>query len=151
MRIEIDDGLAESEVIIRCPAMDEGVQRIQKFVSEQGGPAPKLVFYKDGQEFYFPQDKVLFFETEGEVVFAHTEADAFRTRFRLYELEDLLPAHFIRVSKSTIVNLNRIYSIKRDLTASSLVEFTGTHKHIYVSRRYYAALRDRLDERSKGR
>lgn len=148
IRIEVEDGLQEDEVVIRCRRVDDTVRRIHEYVQQQQAANPKVVFYKQNQEFYFPLDDVLFFETEGEQVFAHTQTDVYRTKYRLYELEELLPPHFIRASKSGIVNVTHIYSITRNLTASSLVQFVGTHKHIYVSRHYYSALRQRLNERS---
>ncbi len=147
IRIETVDGLAEDEVIIRCGRVDERVRRIQQYALEQAG-GPQLTFYQGSEEYYFPLDEVLFFETESEAVYAHTAKEAYRIRHRLYELEELLPRQFLRVSKSTIVNLSRIYSIKRDLTSSSLIQFADSHKHVYVSRHYYRALRQRLDTRS---
>ena len=67
-------------------------------------------------------------------------------RHRLYELEEFLPSYFLRVSKSTILNSKEVYSITKSLTASSLVEFRGTHKKVYVSRNYYKALKTMLDD-----
>ena len=40
----------------------------------------------------------------------------------------LLPINFIRVSKSTILNVDHIFSIEKNLTASSIVQFNKTHK-----------------------
>lgn len=62
----------------------------------------------------------------------------------------MLPSYFLRVSKSTILNTREVYSITRNLTAASLVEFSGTHKKVYVSRSYYKALKLLLDERVCG-
>ena len=56
----------------------------------------------------------------------------------------------MRVSKSTIANLDYIYSITRNLTASSEVEFTGSRKKALVSRAYYKALTERLKARKLG-
>ena len=55
----------------------------------------------------------------------------------------------MRISKSTIVNLDHIYSITKNLSASSRVEFYGTAKKAYVSRNYYKALIEKLGERRK--
>ena len=54
---------------------------------------------------------------------------------------------FMRVSKSAILNLNMVYSVEKNITASSLVRFMGTDKLVYVSRIYYKAMKQRLDER----
>lgn len=147
VKIEVVEGLAEDEVLIRCGRVDETVRKIHRYVSEQSKPGAKITFFKQNQEFYFPLDDVLFFETQGEHIYAHTAADAYRIKYRLYELEELLPRHFVRAAKSTIVNLRQVYSITKNLASSSLVRFIGSHKQVYVSRFYYRDLRQRLNER----
>ena len=82
----------------------------------------------------------LFFETDENGISAHTRTDAYQVKYKLYELEELLPRFFMRVSKSAILNTNHIYSINRNLTASSVVAFLNTHKQVYVSRYYYKPL-----------
>ena len=145
LRIEIVEGCTEDEVIIRCGGVNEDVQKIGAYI--QSLAAPKLTFYKGSQEFYLTLEEVLFFETEGEQVYAHTKNDAFRVRYRLYELETMLSGAFVRAAKGTIVNTKRIYAIHRNVTASSQIQFAGTHKHVYVSRHYYKTLKERMQER----
>lgn len=146
--IELAPDIAETEVVIRCSAVDEGVQKLQALIMNQQA-APDIAFYKEHEEYYFPLDDVLFFETSDDNVFAHTAQDAFRIKYRLYALEEILPRHFLRISKSTILNTRHIYSLQRNLAGASLVQFRGTHKEVYVSRMYYRELRRSLDERSK--
>lgn len=148
VRIELADDIAEDEVLIRCGRVNETIQKIQQYVLEQSSSAPKITFYKQNQEFYFPLDDVLFFETDGEHIYAHTVSDAYRIKYRLYELEEILPRYFVRAAKSTIVNIRQVHSVTRSLTASSLIQFTDSHKQVYVSRYYYKELRHRLNERS---
>ena len=145
LRIEVTDGSMEDEIIIRCGRVDESIQKLQAYI--QNMSAPKLTFYKENQEYYLPLEEILFFETEGEQIYAHTANDAFRVKHRLYELEELLPHYFVRVAKGTIVNAMQIYAINRNLTASSQVKFAGTHKQIYVSRHYYSSLKEKMNER----
>ena len=147
LRIEICDGLPEDEVIIRCGRMDDDVRKLQEYISNLS--TPKLTFYKGTQEFYLPLEKILFFETEGEQVHAHTTNESFKVKRRLYELEEMLPRSFIRAAKGTIVNTSHIYAINRSLTASSQIKFAGTHKQIYVSRHYYTALKEKMNERNR--
>mgnify|MGYP000951967774 CR=1 FL=1 len=147
VHIELVNGLAEDEALIRCGRVDENIRRIAQFIREQDAANSRIAFYKDNEAFYFPLETVLFFETDGDDIFAHTDTDAFRIKYRLYELENLLPRCFIRASKSAILNTRQVYSIAVNLTASSLVKFRNSHKQVYVSRRYYQALRQRLNER----
>lgn len=148
IRIELVNDLAEDEVLIRCGRVDDTIQKIHQYILEQSLSGTKITFYKQNQEFYFPLEDVLFFETEGEHIYAHTANDAYRIKYRLYELEEILPRNFVRAAKSTIVNMTQVYSITRNLTASSLIQFINSHKQVYVSRFYYQELRQRLNERS---
>ena len=145
LRIEITDEPTENEIIIRCNSIDENISKLQTYI--QSMSVPKMVFYKGSQEYYLSLEDVLFFETDGEQIHAHTTDDAFRVKHKLYELEEMLPHYFIRAAKGTIVNTLRIYSINRNLTASSQVKFTGTHKQIYASRHYYGELKNKMGKR----
>jgi len=145
LRIEVTDGSTEDEVIIRCSRVDDSVQKLQAYILSMS--APKLTFYKGAQEYFLPLEEILFFETDGEQVYAHTVNDAFRVKLRLYELEEILPHYFVRAAKGTIANTTHIYAIDRNLTASSLVKFAGTHKHIYASRHYYRSIKEKMNER----
>ena len=91
IRIEIINDLAEDEVIIRCHQVDKTIQKIHHYVLEQSLLKSKITFYKKNQEFYFPLEDILFFETEDERIYAHTANDAYIVKYRLYELENILP------------------------------------------------------------
>ena len=147
IKIEIDENLTEDEVVIRCTGLTEEVAKVQKAVSEIVNASQKLVFYKGSTEYYLTLDEILFFETDESGISAHTRSDIYQTKYKLYELEDMLPGFFMRVSKSTILNTRHIYSINRNLTASSVVSFSDTHKQVYVSRYYYKPLISKLEEK----
>ena len=57
-----------------------------------------------------------------------------------------LRSSFVRISKSAIVNSSLIYSIQRNLAASSVISFNNTHKEIYVSRAYYKMMKNKMEE-----
>lgn len=151
IKIEIDESLSEDEVLIRCRGLTEQVTEIQKAVSEVVNTSQRFVFYRGNTEYYLALDEILFFETDGDGINAHTRDNIYQTKYKLYELEDLLPGCFMRISKSSIVNTNHIYSISRNLTASSVVAFAGTHKQVYVSRYYYKPLVNKLEEKRMGK
>ncbi|MCM1253929.1 MAG: LytTR family transcriptional regulator DNA-binding domain-containing protein [Clostridium sp.] len=147
IKIEIEESLAEDEVLIRCRKLTDEISSIQKAVSEAAGAVQKLVFYRGNTEYYLSLDEIYFFETDETGISAHTKTDAYQTKYKLYELENILPGFFMRVSKSTIINTSHIYSINRNLTASSVVSFYNTHKQVYVSRYYYKPLISKLEEK----
>ena len=145
VKIEIDDNISDDEILIKCKEITEGIKRIQKIASDSAKQAD-IHFYKDNTDYYLTLDSVLFFETSGTSIHAHTNDNFYEVKNKLYELENTLPSNFVRVSKSTIINVNHIYSIEKNITSSSSVQFNDTHKQIYVSRNYYKVLKQRIDQ-----
>ena len=144
VKIEIDPDVKECEVTIKCSEIDASVARLQKAISEAGAGSGQISFFKEDTEYFLPASKILFFETDGGVIRAHTANDEFEAKYKLYELEERLPAYFTRISKSTILNTHKVYSITKNLTGASKVEFQGTYKTVYCSRNYYKSLKESL-------
>ncbi|MFA9378450.1 MAG: LytTR family DNA-binding domain-containing protein [Lachnotalea sp.] len=147
IRIEVDENLIEEEIIIKCNRLRSEISKIQQVVAEITSKNQRFVFYKGDTEYYLSLDEVLFFETDANEICVHTVDNVYQTKYRLYELEEILPAHFMRISKSAILNVNQIYSISRNLSAASIVQFQNTHKQVYVSRYYYKLLKLKLEEK----
>lgn len=145
IRIEIDENLTEEEVIIRTANLGAEEEEISSALKELSRARQKFVFCKDETDYYLPLESIAFFETEGSSVHAHTKDDMFTVRLRLYELEEALPGFFMRVSKSTILNLRFVYALTRSISGTCLVQLHGTHKQVYVSRYYYKPLKERLE------
>ena len=146
IRIEMSEGVQE-EVVIRCREITPEIIRLQQLLSGDSDRSNQFLVYKGDTEYYLNVNDIIFFETDGNAVMAHTRDDVYETRRKLYELEELLGGRFQRISKSAIVNVDKVYSIKRNVTSSSAIEFQGTHKQIYVSRAYYKILREKLEEK----
>lgn len=147
IRVEIDPEAPEEEIVLHCRELTPEVVKLQQLLAKQIKSTGQIILYQNDTEYYLETDRILFFETEGSQVLAHTETEIFEARKKLYELEDMLGSDFLRISKSAIVNLNRIYAIRRNLAASSEISFQGTHKQIYVSRAYIKVLKERLEEK----
>ena len=149
IRIEVDKEIQEDEVIIRFKQLNDDVSNIQKALTDILSKKTQIIFYKNNSEYYIPLSEILFFETEESSISAHTIDNIYQVKYKLYELEDILPNNFMRVSKSTILNIDYIYSITKNLTSSSVVEFQNTHKKVYVSRHYYKLLKFKLLEKRR--
>lgn len=147
IRIELDENLAEEEIIIRTSQLTPEISQLQNLITEAMRENKAIEYYKGDTRVYISNEEVLFFETDVRGICAHTRDESYDIRYKLYELEEMLPSYFMRVSKSTILNLKAIFAIDRNLYASSVVSFRNTHKQVYVSRHYYKELIERLDER----
>lgn len=144
IRIEVDGSIKENEIIIRVGELDKNVYELQNIITNIISKREQIIFFKENIEYYIALEKILFFETEENKIFGHTRDDMYEVKYKLYELEEILPIEFIRVSKSTIINVKDINSIKKNITSSSVVNFQNTHKSTYVSRRYFNDLKTRI-------
>ncbi len=147
IKVEIDEDIEKEEIVIRCKNLNDEIAQLQKLINNAINLKNRIVFFKGDIQYYLDLNDVLFFETEGDKVYAHTSEEIYIIKYRLYELEEILPGYFLRISKSAILNVNRIFSIDRNLASSSLVSFQNTHKKVYISRRYLKPLTDRLEKR----
>lgn len=143
IKTETDSRLNEPEVIIRSKEITPEILKLKELISGFSD-AGSISFYKDGAEIFLPVMSVLFFETVPGGIIAHTSDDMYKVKNKLYELENLLPNTFIRISKSAILNVMHIEAIDTAITSSRCVYFKNTYKQIYVSRSYYKNLKNKI-------
>ncbi|KRK08118.1 response regulator [Lactobacillus pasteurii DSM 23907 = CRBIP 24.76] len=146
IKLEIDPACSEPEIVLKAAQMSDEVENIYKKLLAQQTTILQLKAEKDNTTYYLKLSEILFFETDSKMVMAHTKSEAFKVDYKLYELEELLGSNFLRIAKSTIINLNQIYSLTRSIS-NCQVTFQNSYKKVYVSRRYYRTLRNKLDER----
>lgn len=147
IKIEIDENLTEDEIVIHCKSLTEDIFSIQKKIADAVGSRRQMAVTRGETEFYLTLEDILFFETVGSAVAVHTADQIYQTKLRLYELEELLPGSFMRVSKSTIMNIGKIRSIHKNITGASEVEFAGSPKKVFVSRSYFKPFMSKLEEK----
>lgn len=143
--IELIDDLTTDEVLIRCKQRNYKIDKLESYIRQLD--KINISFYKDDMEYFIDVNDILFFETTENSISAHTVNEIYKVKYKLYELEERLPYNFVRISKSTIVNINYIYAIEKNIASSSLIKFQGTHKQVYVSRLYNKVLKEHMKER----
>lgn len=147
IRMEIDEDACEDEIIIHCKELTDEIISLQRQVAEAVQLKMQLSVTNGEAEYYLPIEDILFLESNGSMVAVHTKNHIFESRKRLYELEELLPGSFMRISKSTILNTTKIWAIHKNITGASEVELAGSNKRAYVSRSYIRALMSKLEEK----
>lgn len=145
LRIEIDPEFSE-EIIIRGPEYNEKINQIKNLLDGVLDRSDQLNVFSGDKEFFVPIKDMIFFETFDNKVWAHTLNGIYSCSMTLFQLEDRLPRYFMRSSKSCIVNINKIESIKRTASGVGEINFYSSEKVAYISRMYYRSVRDRIDE-----
>ena len=135
MRVTVEEcpGLDQTEVVVRCPRLDVQVSRLVELLRLSDA---RLTGEKDGETCILDADNVLYNDTVDRGTFLYTVDGVFETRLRLYELEEQLTLRdFIRVSKSAIVNFDKVRSLRPDL--GGRMRLTMTNGEVVVANRQY--------------
>lgn len=145
IRTEISEN-DDDEIIIRCRSKTEKILQIEAAIDSIVRGRRELVLYIGDTEYYVPVNDVLFFESGGGKVYAHTNERMYTATYKLFELEEILPSSFVRISKSSIANVMRICSLHREIVGNGEISFYRSDKITYFSRAYYKLLKDRIEE-----
>lgn len=106
----------------------------------------EIVLMADGREHFVPKSDILYFESFDGKVYAHTPDSVYLAPYKLFELESVMPSAFLRVSKSSIANISKISSLRRELVGNGEMTFKNCSKKVYFSRAYYKLLQYRIEE-----
>lgn len=126
---------------IHCHKISEEVREIIAFVKSRQG---QLTGTADERQYEIAVSDVFYIESVDNRNFIYTKDKVYETRHKLYELEEMLQEkRFLRVSKSTLLNLMKVSSIKPALNSRfTAVLFSG--EQIVISRKYVPALKQTL-------
>lgn len=139
--------LSESEIVILlCQTKTENIFLLENFLDELKKGKHKLrLFNKTEENFVFTKD-ILFIEVCCQKISVHTHTNCFISNQKLYELEKHLPKFFIRISKSTIINMCYMQSLKRERSGIGTIYLEGVPHPLYFSRLYYKNIKEYLDK-----
>lgn len=146
MKISIseDEKVKETQIAITCNHL---TPEIEKIISMLRILDMKLTGNKDGETCLIDAAKVLYMESVDKKTFIYTEGAVYESQLKLYELEAQLAASgFFRASKSCIIHLKQIQSLKADLNRRIRVTMSNGEQ-LMVSRGYAEELKERLGVR----
>lgn len=134
--------MTEHEIVeIRCHKVDDSIEEIVEFVKSRQG---QLSGSMDGGMYEIPIMDVLYIESVDNRTFLYTQSHTYESKQRIYELEEVLKhRHFIRISKSSIVNLLKIQSIRPALNGRFSAKLCN-NEEIIISRKYVSDFKKAL-------
>ena len=139
---EIDNKIEEF-VELNIHEKNEFIEKIIDYIENEKYRSIKLSCYKNGKIYKVKSDDIYFVETTKNTLLIHIENDVYEYKNRLYELEKILPSKFIRISKSTILNLEKVLvynPLLNGLMEAKLINNETT----YISRKYLREVRERI-------
>lgn len=139
--VEENENVNETEVAIRCRSVDAETEKLIESVRLFANTIPGK---KDGADYFIGLSDVLYFETTDNRIFFYTKDAFFETSLRLYEIEERFSStSFIRVSKSFIVNLQKVGNICSESNGRLIAELVNGEK-IIISRQYVPLIKKKL-------
>ena len=126
--------ISETEVEIRYREKDHEVDNLVRVINSSTDVIPGINDKGDTEMIYISQ--ILYVEAVDRDVFAYRADGVYKIRKTLYELEDdLREKFFVRISKSTIVNIKAVRSVApEDFRRIKLHLKNG--EYLIVSRNY---------------
>ena len=143
MKLTIDKNelYLDPEIIVKCKEIDDVLQDIISYI---GIADKKMVGEVDGELFFIPLNNILYFESVDKTVYIYTDKQVYRSSAKLYVLEEqLADTYFSRVSKTTILNLKKLNSV-RSAKNAKLEGLLINKEKILISRQYVAEIKKRL-------
>ena len=98
---------------------------------------------KDGETFMIRTDKIYYLESVDKRSYIYTKENCYETRYRLYEMEDMLNSDFFRCAKALIVNIRKIKSVHSELNGRMNAELLNGEV-IVIARSYVKDLKRKL-------
>ena len=139
--INIDPMLKDTEIVLNCPALDIETENI---ISALRIMDSQIAASKDGESYILDIAKIVYIESVERKTFVYTEKDCYETRLKLYEIEErLCGSGFLRISRSCLVQLRYIRSIRSELDRKLRLTLE-TGEQMIVSRQYADELKKRL-------
>lgn len=103
-----------------------------------------IAVIKDGSKYLCKQNAIYYIESVDKRTYIYTKDNCYETKYRLYELEDMLGGYFTRCSKAMIVNLKKIKAVKSDI-GGRLETTLLNGETVIISRSYVKEIKRRLD------
>ena len=139
--IHIDSSTQDTEIQISCNQLTPEIEQILatlRILNQQ------LMVTKEDETHILDVTKIIYIEAVERHTFVYTEEDCYESKLKLYEMEErLMECGFFRISKSCLVHLRYIKSLKSDINRKLRLTLENGEQ-IMVSRQYADEIKQRL-------
>lgn len=133
MKIEVDlsSTVAEPYVVIHTNAITEDIKKLSAYIQNL---EKAIAVYDEENIIILKPEEIYMIVSKGRSVDVFCAEKQYISKKCLYEFEDILRNGFMRISKTTIVNLKQIARIEPSFSGMLVVLKNG--KRDYISRKY---------------
>lgn len=140
MKIKVEEQalIDDIEIIIYCHKHDK---RVQKIIEQLEYTQKKIICKKNKEIYSLYLSDILYIESIDEKTFVYLQNDVYENAYKLYMLEEQLQHDgFIRISKSLLMNLDALKSVKALLNGKYEATLINGEK-LVISRNYVKAFK----------
>lgn len=139
--ISIDENIKDTEITVSCGGL---TPEIEKLIATLRILDLQMAVIKGDESYILDVAEIVYVESVDRKTFVYTENDCFESKLKLYEIEEqLCRCGFMRASKSCLVRLKYIRSLKSELNRRLRLTLENGEQ-IIVSRQYADELKQRL-------
>lgn len=146
MTVKLIEDLSQEdiEVLIKYAKMNETVIKLEEFIRS----FQKTVKCRnENSELWVKASDIYYIESVDKHTFVYCENKVYFSELRLYQLiDELEPYGFVRISKSCIINITMLESI-RPLVNSRLEALLSNGERVNVTRKFIPVIRKKLEAR----
>ncbi len=139
--IDVKEDVKETDILITCNQLTPEIERILatlRILNQQ------MMVTKDDEAHILDVSEIIYVEAIDRKTFVYTKNNYFESKLKLYEMEEkLMQCGFFRVSKSCLVQLKYIKSLKNDVNRKIRLTLQSGEQ-IMVSRQYAEEMKKRL-------
>lgn len=136
------DRTKDEEIVATVHEPSALTEKIQQLVMEQTGTDRVAAYGEDDTKLLRFEEIACITVQDGKTYAIDEKGTQYRLKQRLYELEAILPATFIRINKSAIANERHIERYAANFSGAVDVVFRCGYRE-YVSRRCFAQIKKR--------
>ncbi len=143
MKIEIivDEKITDLSIAVTCRQL---TPEIEKLLAALRMMDHQLTVKRNGEIRFLDMAEIIYIESVERKCFIYTSREIYESDFKLYELEQQLDEYgFVRVSKSFLIRLADIQSLKADINRKIRITMSNGEQ-IIASRQYADKLKKRL-------
>lgn len=131
----------EDEIVLNYRKMTPELERIVSLLRSE---KKRLIGWQEKRQVVLEPGKLFYIESVDNRCFGYTKEEVYRLEFTLSELAELLEERgFFRCSKSMVINIYRVESLK-SLPCNRIDARMENGEHIVISRTYASEFRKRL-------
>lgn len=141
LKLELSETAEEPIVTIRCKEQNALVQQLIAAIQMVD---QRLAITSENQTVLLPVRSILYVESVDRKCFIYSSNQVYESSLKLYELaHQLAPCSFSQISKSCLVNLQNVSSIKAYIDRRLLITLQNGEQLI-ASRQYAPLIKERL-------